>query len=473
MKVLFLHENNLEESLGVANLSAMLKSQGHTCDVLIQNSEGRDFFKNIKAVDPDIIAFSCSTGRHIWANMIAGEIKRFLNVLAIMGGMHPTIYREEAITEKNIDIICIGEGEYPLLELADRLEKKQDIIDIRNLWVKVDQNIFKNDLRDLNDVNSLPYPDRSLYYKYYYQREMPVKRFISSIGCPFMCSFCQNPVLSELYKGKGVFVRRKDVERIISEILYIKERYSLELVHFSDDIFALNKDWLREFSGRYKKVVGLPFNCNIRISSLDEDMAKLLKAAGCHAVTFGLESGNAFLRNKLLSKNTTNDEILEKTAILRKSKIKILTSNMIALPEESISNAYETIRLNRRTKINYTRIFIAKPFKGTALFEYGKRNNLLNENALDSKKFETLDNIYFKTAHEREFRNLRYLFYLIMKFPILENPSRVLIKLPLTKIYKFLFFITTIAQERKFYKVRFATGMSLCFRLIRGYGKHY
>jgi radical SAM superfamily enzyme YgiQ (UPF0313 family) len=473
MKVLFLHENSLEESLGVANLSAMLKSQGHICDVLIQDVEGRNFFKKTKAFSPDIIAFSCSTGRHIWANRIAEEIKRFLNVLAIMGGIHPTIYREEAIMERNIDIICIGEGEYPLLELANRLEKKQDITGIRNLWVKMDKKIFKNDLRDLNDVNSLPYPDRSLYYKYYYHREMPIKRFISSIGCLFTCSFCQNPLLRRLYKGKGVFVRRKDVERIISEILYIKKHYPLELIHFSDDIFALDKDWLKEFSVRYKKIVGLPFNCNIRISCLDEDMVKLLKAAGCHAVTFGLESGNELLRNKMVLKNTTDEEILEKTAILRKCKIKILTSNMIALPQESISNAYETVQLNRKIKVNYTRIFLVKPYKGTELFEYGKRNLLLGEKAFDSKNFEALDNIYFKTGYEREFKNLRYLFYLIVKFPILEKPSHALIKLPFTKMYNFLFFITTIIQEQKFYKMRFLKGILLCSRFIKGYGKHY
>lgn len=473
MKVLFLHESNIEESLGVANLSAMLKSQGHMCDVLIQNAEGHNFFKKIWSFKPNIIAFSCSTGRHVWGNRVAGEIKRFLDVLAIMGGVHPTLYREEAIMEKNIDVICIGEGEYPLLELANKLEGGKDITDIRNLWVKTDNKIFKNDLRDLNDVNSLPYPDRSLYYKYDYNQRIPTKRFISSIGCPFLCSFCQNPLLKELYKSKGDFVRRKEVKRIISEILFVKEHYPLKLVHFSDDIFTLDKSWLDEFSVRYKEMIGLPFNCNIRISCLDEDTVKLLKASGCHAVTFGLESGNEFLRNRIKLNNTTNEEILEKVAILKKYKLKILTCNMIALPQESIGNVYETIQLNRKMKVNYVRIFLVKPFKGTELFSYGERNHLLDEKAFDSKNFEGLDNIYFKTNHEREFTNLRYLFYPILRFSILEKFSHILIKLPLTKIYKFLFLITTTIQEKSFYKVQFFRGSLLSLSLIKGYGKHY
>jgi radical SAM superfamily enzyme YgiQ (UPF0313 family) len=220
-------------------------------------------------------------------------------------------------------------------------------------------------------------------------------------------------------------------------------------------------------------MIRLPFNCNIRISCLDEGIVKLLKASGCHAVTFGLESGNEFLRNRIKLKNTTNEEILEKAAILKKYKIKILTCNMIALPQESIGNAYETIRLNRKMKANYVRIFLVKPFKGTELFNYGERNHLLDEKAFDSKNFEALDNIYFKTNYGREFRNLRYLFYLIIKFSILEKFSHILIKLPLTKMYKFLFLITTIIQEQRFCKVRFSKGSLLCLRLIKGYGKHY
>ena len=235
----------------------------------------------------------------------------------------------------------------------------------------------------------------------------------------------------------------------------------------------MDKSWLKEFSARYKEIVGLPFNCNIRISCIDEDIVRLLKAAGCNAVTFGLESGNELLRNRIALKNISTAEILDKTAILRKYKIKILTSNMIGLPQESISNAYETVQLNRRIKVNYIRIFITKPFKGTEIFEYGNRNHLLNAKAFDSKEFAALDNIYFKTDCERELKNLRYLFYLIVKFPILEKFSYFLIKLPFTKIYKFLFLITTIIQEQKFYKVRFLKGILLCPILIKGHGKHY
>ena len=261
--------------------------------------------------------------------------------------------------------------------------------------------------------------------------------------------------------------------RSVNEILYVKRQYPLELVHFSDDIFALDKSWLEDFSVRYKKMIDLPFNCNVRISHIDEDTVKLLSAAGCNAVTFGLESGNEFLRNKIILKNTTNRDIIEKAALLKKYAIKILTSNMIALPHENISNVYETIQLNRRIGVDYIRIYLTKPFKGTRIFEYGQKNHLLNDKAYNCDSFEHLDNVYFKIGREREFKNLRYLFYLVIRLPVLEGVSRLLIKLPLTRAYEILFFITTVIQEQRFFRVRFFKGIILSLRLMKGFGKHF
>ena len=473
MKILFLQESNLEESLGVANLSAVLKANGHICDVLVQSAEGKDFFNKIKAINPQIAAFSCATGAHVWANKVAGEVKKINNAVTIMGGMHPTIYSEESIKEENIDIICIGEGEYPLLDLANNLEKGSAITGIQNLWVKKENRVYKNDLRNLNDVNSLPFPDRGLYYKYDYNCLMTAKRFISSLGCPFHCSFCQNTVLIKKFKGKGVFIRKKNVDRVIKEVLLIKEKYPLDLVHFSDDIFALDKSWLREFSQKFKKQVNLPFNCNIRISCADKETIELLSQAGCHAVTFGLESGNEFLRNEIISKNIVNEEIIEKSSILKDSGIKILTSNMIVLPNETIDNAYETIHLNRKIRVDYTRIFIAKPFKGTKLFEYGEENGLLEPHVYSTESFENLDNTFFKNEHKKELLNLRYLFREIIRHPALEPLSRFLIKLPLSGLYKIIFFYNRVIQEQRFFKVNFFRGIRIAFKLRGGFGKKF
>ncbi len=473
MKILFLHENYIEESLGVASLSAVLKAAGHECDVLIEQAEGKDFLKKILSSRPGLIAFSCSTGRHVWANKTAGEIRRIMDVPILMGGIHPTLYPEQAIAEENMDMICRGEGEYPLLELADRIEAGQGISGIENLWVKQGRRIIKNEIRPLNDLNQLPYPDRALYYKYAYNRDLPSKRFMSGMGCPFSCSFCHNNLLRRLYRGKGPYVRRKSVDYIIAEILEVKRQVPLELVHFSDDLFVSDRRWLEDFSAAYRRQVALPFNGNVRIADIDEHKATLLRQAGCHAVTFGLECANEFLRNRVIRKELPDEAIRRNTVLLKKKRIRILTTNMLGLPHEKLDDIYATIRLNRQIKTDYVRVFMTKPHQKTDLFEYGRRSGLLTEAAFNNDHYSDLENVYFRIPHAREARNLRWLFYLIMKFPILEIPSRFLIRCRLEGLYRWMFFLTTALQERHFFRIGLMSGIRAGLRLRPARGRHF
>ena len=82
---------------------------------------------------------------------------------------------------------------------------------------------------------------RELYYKYPFLRDMPMRRFIASVGCPYPCTFCHEPVIRSMYRQdtKSDYVRRKSVCRVVDEIKCIKDRYPLRHVHFSDDLFFI------------------------------------------------------------------------------------------------------------------------------------------------------------------------------------------------------------------------------------------
>jgi radical SAM superfamily enzyme YgiQ (UPF0313 family) len=169
------------------------------------------------------------TGVHHSIEKLAVTIKRQLNIPIIVGGPHPT-YSPEMIFGDGIDIICQGEGELALLELADALEHDRDVTKIRNLHVKTrNGTVHRNDLRPAVPLDELPFPDRELYYKYPFLRDMPMKRFISSMGCPYPCTFCHEPVIRDLYKKntQSEYVRRKSVARAVAEIKYIKDQRPL------------------------------------------------------------------------------------------------------------------------------------------------------------------------------------------------------------------------------------------------------
>src|SRR5262249_60920337 len=140
---------------------------------------------------------------------------------------------------------------------------------------------------------------------------MTMKRFISSMGCPYPCPFCHEPVIRDLYRKntKSEYLRRKSVERAVAEIKYIKDRYPLKHVHFSDDLFFIRNSykWLEEFAELYPKEVGLPWNCNIRYDSVNQHAADLLEKAGCYGAAGGLESGSERIRKIVIKKRSKNE----------------------------------------------------------------------------------------------------------------------------------------------------------------------
>lgn len=85
-----------------------------------------------------------------------------------------------------------------------------------------------------------------------------------------------------------------------------------------DDHFALSKEWLEDFSTEYKLEIAVPFTCNVRADSVDEERVKLLKESGCRLVHFGIETGNEELRNVLLRKNISNRQIENAVGLLKK-----------------------------------------------------------------------------------------------------------------------------------------------------------
>ena len=248
----------------------------HECDVLI-NSLEKGVIKKLKKANPDVVAFSAITGGHKWCLETARKVKAAIKCKTIFGGPHATHF-PDIIKYPQVDYVCRGEGEYALLDLADRMKRNGRTDNIMNIWCKKDGKIIKNSLRPLiPDLNELPFSDRGVYYKYGKIRLDPQKRFMTTRGCPYNCTFCFNHALMELYKDKGKYVRRRSVQNVIDEILQVKKKYSIKTVYFEDDTFILDRKWINEFLEEYRKKVNTPFICLIRANLVDEELVKLFK----------------------------------------------------------------------------------------------------------------------------------------------------------------------------------------------------
>ena len=437
-RILFVQDNGVNENLGVMSIAGVLRAHGHDVDLILTDEHPKNYLDLVDQYNPDLIAFSFMTGNRDWALSTARELKQRFHKPIIVGGVHPTLFPED-IDPHYVDYICLGEGEYPVLELINKMKNGEDCSTIQNLWVTTNGTQVKNPPRNLiEDFDQLPLPYREIYYKYTYIRDLPIKRFITGIGCPYRCTFCHNPMQFKLYQGKGKFVRKKSITRVIEEIRYIKDRYILKNPHFSDDVFVLDKKWLKEFLEVYRKEINLPFSCNIRIDQVNEEMIRDMYESGCFGISFGIESGSERIRNGILNKNLKEEDIINNSRIIKKYGIKLIVTNLMGLPEETLEDAFETVTINQRIGANYIRANVLVPYPKTEIVDYAIERGLLPSDYSIHNFKQILRKSLIKSPYMREFENLCALFNLTVKFPILTPLTKILIHLPLTRFFSLI-----------------------------------
>ena len=465
-RLLFIQDNGVNENLGVMSIAGMLRARGHEADLILTDEHPKNYLDLIAGYKPDLIAFSFMTGNREWAFATARALKEKFATPIIMGGVHPTLFPED-IDLSTVDYICIGEGEYPVLELMNAIGNGEDGSQIKNLWCRKNGDVIKNPLRDLiQDFDPLPLPYREIYYKYRFIRDLPIKRFISGIGCPYRCTFCHNPLQKKIYEGRGKFIRKKSVARVIREVRHVKDRYPLKNVHFSDDTFVMDKEWLAAFLSAYRREISLPFSCNIRIDQVNEEMIRDLADSGCYGISFGIESGSDRIRNTILKKNLKEEDIIANSKIIKRHGIKMIVTNLMGVPEETLDDAFKTVAINQKIGADYTRAGVLIPYPKTEIVDYAIERGLLPADYAIHNFTQIIRKSLIRSRYAREFENLCALFNLTVHFPFLTPLTRILIKLPFTRLYS-LTRLWEAFENMLYFRLFNRAGFRYCFHIVK------
>ena len=385
-------EARLHEQLSIMALSASLKNAGHeTSLVFFQNDPlNRDrIVKEIKKENPDFIAFSfmsCVKEHYV---ELGRYIKQHINIPIIIGGPAATFDSDLCnFNDSPFDAVCIGEGDISIVDFVNNYSSSGNSIALHNFVMRSRSGgQVRGELLDLIDpLDQLPFPDRKIIYdKDDFLRNSKIKMFMSGRGCPYQCTYCFNHKYNSMYRGKGHIVRHKSVDYFLEEIRQIKKEYPLEGIIFEDDIFIINKEWLAEFAEKYPVKIGLPYMCYVRPNLVTEEIARLLKISGCYSVRVAIECGNESLRNKILRRNLSDEQILKSCQILHDAGLKVGTINILGLPTETIENMQETLNLNRACKPEHVSANLFMPLPGVDLTNYAIEKGLLDENFTSPK----------------------------------------------------------------------------------------
>lgn len=415
------------EYFGVMYLSAYIKERGHFCDVVIEYAE-KDWLAKVESLQPDIVAFSVLTGSYKWAVERAKIVKAKLNVPIVFGGVHVFLNPLPTINEEPVDIVCTGEGEVALLNLCNAVDKGGIDYTINGFWFK-DKNgvIIKTPAQRLvNDLDSLPFADRSIYWKYPSIAKRDTLPILGSRGCPYTCSYCFIPSAKTLFKDNGDFIRERSAENILAEIeACLKDSPVKQTVHFVEDHFGNNrKQSLEVLKGLSKFKDGqLTWMGAIRIERFNqEDYVRELSKTNHGMLGIAVECGDEKYRKEILKRDVKNQEIIDAAMLANKYGIRFTTLNMLGLPGETFEQALMTLDLNIKLKPVYASCFVYQPYPGTELQNYSVEHHLIDDSVIANIGLSFYDRYWKNNPSLNQIINLQRVFGLTVRIPILKRP---------------------------------------------------
>lgn len=394
MKIAFINDSS--ERLGVASIAAVLQDAGHEVEIFIDHQFFNDENINIKwlhrifdrkkaliaklkSFDPDLVGFSIVSDFYTWACQMAEIIKKNLDVPIIFGGIHPTSSPYRVLKNKFVDMVCVGEGEYAFLDLAESLKMGSLDYSIKNIWFKKGDELIRNEMRPLiKNLDELPLPSKDLYYskgdhfsKSYY--------IMASRGCVFACSYCCHSYLKNLYKDNGPYFRQRTVDNVLSELSIAKEKYKIKHVRFFDDSLGANKEWLKEFSLKYSKNINIPFMCYLHPSHVSKESLALLKNAGCCEIEIGVQSLNPEIRKTILNRNVETEDIRKAINMIKNEGISVVADNIVGLPDQTEKDIIEMATFYNENRVNRIYFFWLRCYPSTPITELAKQRGLISD----------------------------------------------------------------------------------------------
>ncbi len=373
-------------SEGLASISAVLKQGGHDVQLYHQlyMPDRKEFIEKVKSFKPDVIGFSMRTTAVPFVTEMAGWLKEEMPEIPVgVGGYHAILVPEECIKIDGIDMVIVGEGEYPWLDYMNDLRDGVKRTDIESIFFKTENGeIIKNPVRPLiEDLDTLPFPDFDLFDFENLDRSKNFTAMVMlSRGCLFSCTYCGNSQFRNIYPNKQKYCRFRSPEKAIELLELLLKKYPfIKFIEFRDAIFNMYKEWFYEFMPMYIEKIHLPFNCNLRFDVLDEEMVKMLKDGGCYMIDIGLENGNEEFRRKYLHRNMKNDHMIQVSKWFRKYKITALTYNIVGLPYETLELSLETVKLNAKLDVDKVIPNIFYPYPMTILERTAREGGFIDD----------------------------------------------------------------------------------------------
>jgi len=419
--------------LGLLWIAAVLEREGFSVAVYDEQVAEGDLADFLAATRPRLALLSGTSHGRFRAFDYAAAIKRFdPSITVAYGGPHASFTAAETLARvPDIDLVGHGEGEETCLELASWKVRGggrlQDLQHIRGLTFRgEDGGLATTAPRErIADLDSLPLPARHLVPMGRYRLRMdlldlPGAILMTSRGCPICCAFCSE----SFFFGKRYYTR--GAASIVDEVEQLLTAYGLRGLVLFDSTFSLRRQHVLDFCDELRRRgIDVPWACQVRVTTVDEELLARMREAGCYMVAFGVESGDQAVLDAI-SKGIDLDQVVRVMKWCRKLGLATRASFSLGHPGETYEQAKKTNRFARK----YGRYMTFRGYNpgvriypGTRVEAYAREHDLLPpgfdwaapyENVENEKLFKLKDNVPLLLQPQlglRELRRLRLGFF--------------------------------------------------------------
>ncbi len=398
--------DRVEVALLDASVEGMDQARLDPPDFEVRGLAPEQVQRRIEAFAPDLLGVSCvfSPQYPLLQEIVRRAREADPDLVTVAGGTHPSFLAERVLRETpELDLVVLGEAEDSLRELLRALEAGRGLGEIDGLaWRDGEAVRIQPKTRFVEDLDALPFPARDLLDMRLYarsctshgafQRRALVASVTSSRGCPKRCVYCS----SSVYWGRRF--RPRSPGNVLDELEELVRRHGVEEVQFEDDNLTLRPARAKAiFRGMIERGLGLRFSLpnGVAMGTVDEEMVRLMREAGCYEVYLPFESGSPRVLREVMHKTGVDIErSLEVAELFRSYGIRTLAYFMMGLPGETLEEMEETYRLAVRSRVFMPIVFVAQPLPGSDM------TRQLVESGDLSPDYRFEDNRYVKSVFQ-------------------------------------------------------------------------
>jgi len=375
-----------------SNIKRLRDDNVGVIDAFCENLTKEKLVERVLGERPDVFGINCSTHTFLDAIAVLQDIDRALpEVKLVLGGYHATFTSEKILREYPfVDFIIKGEGEYALPQLLGHIGSDTVPSDVDGISFMENGRHISNPIKLIEDLDALPFPDRSLTneveYGYFHGNiRLTYGKFTTictARGCPYSCTYCSCARLSMMKW------RPRSAENVVDEIESLYDQ-GYECCVVVDDNFTHKRKRVEKICELIRaRKIRMQFYCEGRVDNAPYSLMRDMKKAGFNVIYFGVESASKHVLD-YYHKNITPEKAKEAIENAKRAKMVVVASFIFGAPNESTEDIQNTINFIRSSRPHAIQINILDCLIGTPIWD-----ELVEQGLVGPEDWKTNHRIY-------------------------------------------------------------------------------